>query len=205
MKKRIIFLLLLCVLCSSCATIVKSGKQEVSFTSVPSDAIVIANGRTLGKTPVTTTIDRKSDQTLTFEKEGYKTLTLPFTTTINGWFWGNIAIGGLIGSTTDGLSGAVYEYSPSQYNVTLVPTDKTVAENPEKIKRNEIKSYIISGYNNIIVELNKESGEYVKSLLELLKISKENRNEATEKIKSLSTVYSNIPEFADQVVNYFIK
>ena len=205
MPKKIVFLLLISVLFSNCATIIKSGKQEVSFTSVPDDAIVIVNGRTLGKTPVTTTIDRKSDQTLTFEKEGYKTLTLPFTTTINGWFWGNILIGGLIGSTTDGLSGAVYEYSPSQYNVTLIPTDKTVTNNPETIKKNEIKSYIISGYNNIIAELNSENGEYIKSLLELLNLSKENHNDSVRKIKSLSTVYGNIPEFADQVVNYFMK
>lgn len=205
MPKRIVFLLFLLVLLSNCATIIKGGKQEVSFTSVPEDTIVIVNGRTLGKTPVTTTIDRKSDQILTFEKEGYKTLTLPFTTTINGWFWGNIAIGGLIGSTTDGLSGAVYEYSPSQYNITLVPTDKTFTENTETIKKNEIKSYIISGYNNILMELDTKSGEYVNSLTELLKVKKENRNEAIEKIKQLSTIYRNIPEFADQVVNYFIK
>jgi len=205
MTKKFIFLLLISVLFSNCATIVKGGKQEVGFTSVPDGAIVIVNGRTLGKTPITTTIDRKSDQTLTFEKEGYKTLTLPFTTTINGWFWGNIAVGGLLGSTTDGLSGAVYEYAPSQYNITLTPTDKTIANNPETIKRNEIKSFIISGYNNIISELNYKNGEYVKSLLEMLNVSKEKYNESVEKIKSLSTVYSNIPEFADQVANYFIK
>ena len=46
----------------------------------------------------------------------------------NPWFWGNILFGGVFGSTTDGLSGSVHEYSPSQFFITLVPMTGSPAE-----------------------------------------------------------------------------
>lgn len=104
--------LLICLL-ASCATIVSGKYQTVTFNSEPQGAKVIVNGRTLGTTPLTLPLEKASNQTLSFEKEGYNTVTLPLTTTLNGWFWGNIVLGGLLGSTTDGLTGAVHEYSPS--------------------------------------------------------------------------------------------
>ena len=149
-RRRLMFWgALLC--CSSllfmqgCATIVSGKTQEVSFTSVPDGATVSVQGRALGKTPVTVQLDKKSEQTIVFEKDGYKTLTLPFTTQLDPWFWGNIVLGGFFGSTTDGISGAVYQYSPSQYNITLQPLEGIKSADRE---RNDAKTFIIANYKN---------------------------------------------------------
>jgi hypothetical protein len=56
-----------------------------------------------------------------FSKDGYKPVTMELTTTLDPWFWGNIVLGGFIGSTTDYINGSVNEYSPSQFFVTLTP------------------------------------------------------------------------------------
>ena len=96
----------ICICLGGCASIISGKSQEVSFDSQPDGVTVDVNGKVLGKTPFTVTIARKSDQSITFTKDGYKPTTMRLETSINGWFWGNIVIGGLLGSTTDGLSGA---------------------------------------------------------------------------------------------------
>lgn len=183
-----------------CATIVSGTTQEMTFQSEPEGALVKVDGRPLGKAPMTIQLDRKSSQSLSFELEGYKTITMPLTTTLEPWFWGNILIGGLIGSTTDGVSGAVYEYSPSQYYVSMHPVNGF--DKPQKAKARE---FIVAGYKNIINELNTAPAEYVSSLLEILEVKAEDRDAAINKIKSLSDVYQDIPSFAKQVTDLFLK
>ncbi|MCM2264276.1 MAG: PEGA domain-containing protein [Desulfuromonadales bacterium] len=204
LKRNRIFFFLLAVLFSlvlyGCATIVSGTTQEVTFQSEPEGATVTVNGRPLGKTPMTIQLDKKSEQTLTFELSGYRTVTMPLSTSLDGWFWGNIVIGGLLGSTTDGLSGAVYEYAPSQYFVSLHPLNGI--DKPQKAKARE---FIVAGYKNIVQELNSTPAEYVNSLLELLEVPQADREAAIKKIKGLSEVYSDIPKFAQEVTDLFIK
>lgn len=183
-----------------CATIVSGTTQEMTFQSEPPGAVVKVDGRPLGKTPMTIQLDRMSSQSLTFELEGYKTITMPLTTTLEPWFWGNILIGGLIGSTTDGVSGAVYEYSPSQYYVSMHPINGI--DKPRKAKARE---FIVAGYKNIISELHSTPAEYVSSLCELLEIKPEDREVSIKKLKSLSEIYQDIPSFAQEATDLFIK
>src|SRR5882672_9180903 len=106
---------------TGCASIISGSNQEVTFHSTPEGATVSVNGKTFGKTPLTTALKKKAGQSLSFEKDGYKTVTLQLETRLDSWFWGNILLGGFFGSTTDELSGAAHEYSPNQYMVTLEP------------------------------------------------------------------------------------
>ncbi len=185
---------------SGCATIIKGGSQEVSFQTVPEGATVMLNEKILGKTPLTTTIERKSSQSLSFSKDGYKTLTMPMATSVNPWFFGNILIGGLFGSTTDGLSGAVHEYAPNRYFITLPPESAPVDSITEG--KTKIKEFVILSYSNLFKELAAGDGEYLASLLKLLEINPEQRATTVAKIKSLSEAYKDIPSFADSVVGY---
>jgi len=119
--------ILLCLLfIQACATIISGKSQEMTFTSEPEGVTVTVVGRAIGKTPCTVRLDKEKGRTVTFEKEGYKPRTMALTTTLDSWFWGNIVLGGLIGSTTDGISGAVHEYSPSQYFITLSPINTSL-------------------------------------------------------------------------------
>ncbi len=207
MKKLITLLALLFIgLLAGCATIVSGTSQELSFISSPEGATVTVNGKVLGKAPLTVSLKKEAGQSLTFEKEGYKPLTMRLDTRINSWFWGNIVIGGLLGSTTDGISGGVYEYSPAQYMVTLDPIGTSHLEGPiAKSEAQKAKEFIVIGYANILNNLRAGQGPYLSSLLTMLKIRQENRDEATKKIRALSEAYTEIPEFADHVVNLYIK
>jgi len=59
-------------------------------------------------------------------------------------------------------------------------------------------------------DLSKREGEYLSSLLILLKIKEDNKEDnkedAIKKISSLAEIYyPNIPDFAEQVANYYLK
>jgi RNA processing factor Prp31 len=120
------------------------------------------------------------------------------TTTLEPWFLGNIIFGGLIGSTTDGLSGAVHEYAPNQYYITMVPNDSgTFNENiPEKTK---IIEFVVVSYQNILSDLSTGGGEYLSSLINMLKTESDGNDTIIKKIRLLSEVYSDIPIFAERV------
>lgn len=199
---RLLSLVVCLVAFGGCASLVSGGSQAVTFNSVPDGATVTVNGLVIGKTPITTTIKKKSGQSLVFSKDGYKPITMQLETRMNGWFWGNIVFGGLIGSTTDGLSGAVNEYSPSQYMVSLQPDGSGSLESKTAIEpRQKVKEFILISYKNIQSDLSKGEGEYLSSLLELLKVPREDKAEAVKKLKALSEVYTNILEFADRVTD----
>jgi hypothetical protein len=191
---------------TGCATIMSGGSQEVSFVSNPEGATVTVGGRVLGKAPLTTRIDRKTGQTLSFEKEGYKALTMNLETTVNPWLFGNVICCGLLGSTTDLASGGFYKYAPSQYMVTLQPAETTPLEGPAaKSDAQKAKEFIVIGYGNLLNDLSVGEGSHLSSLLTMLEIPEEDRGEATQKIRTLSEEYKEIPEFADQVVNLYVK
>lgn len=192
---------------AGCASIVSGRTQEVSFASNPEGVTVTVNGRILGKTPLTINLQRQSGQSLIFSKDGYKTLSMELETSINGWFWGNIVLGGLIGSTTDGITGSVHKYAPSQYMVTLEPdgTNKMDGK-PALSDQQKAKEYIVVAYKSLIEELTKnEKGEYVRSLLNILRIPATQQDDAITKIRALAEAYKDIPVFADRVVEMFLK
>lgn len=186
---------------AGCATIITSTSQEVTFTSTPDEVSITINGKAMGKTPLTYNLKKKKDQTVSFEKDGYKTQTRQLTTSLEPWFWGNIILGGLIGSTTDSVSGGIHEYSPNQYHIVMEP-QKGMASTDSN-NNGETVSFIISGYKNIIEELNSHPAEYISSLLKLLKVDENNKEDAIKKIQMLSELHVDIASFAKEVVNYF--
>jgi hypothetical protein len=203
---QFVFLMALIGTVGGCATIVDGTHQSVSFNSTPDGATVMIDGRPVGKTPTMVSLEKKEDQTLSFSKEGYKPLSMKLETRMDGWFWGNIVCGGFLGSTTDGLSGAVDEYSPGQYLVTLQPEDtNTMATVPTNEARRKAEKFIVLSYKEILNDLGSGEGPYLNSLYELLKIPKDDRGTALKKIRALSEAYSEIPDFADRVIQLYLK
>ena len=127
---------------SGCATIASGTDQNVSFDSEPEGATVRVAGKIIGQTPVSSRLDKKNDQTVSFEMEGYRTVSKSLATKTDPWFFGNIIFGGLFGSTTDFATGAIYEYSPDQYFVTLPPVDSAgVLDKKQSIERFVVVTY----------------------------------------------------------------
>ena len=106
---------------AGCATIFNGTDQEVRFESEPSKADVVIGGAKRGTTPTTLTLTKPglNDKHITFEKEGYQeksiVLQKEFATTAILNIFGPT----FLGLGIDALSGALFNYSPSQYTVEL--------------------------------------------------------------------------------------
>ncbi len=104
---------------TGCATIMGSKSQKVTFTTNPQGADVLLKGTKTCKTPCTVDLVKDTYTTVTFQKDGYSSTTVDIEQGIAPIFWGNILIGGVLGSTTDSSSAAMYEYNPDAYFIDL--------------------------------------------------------------------------------------
>ncbi|MEO7306047.1 MAG: hypothetical protein ABIR78_03485 [Ferruginibacter sp.] len=123
------------VLFSSCATLFGHSSYAVLINSEPSGAIVnITNKKNKeifnGQTPATVTLKSsagffsKAEYQVKISSTGYTEQIIPVTFTLNGWYFGNILIGGLVGMLiVDPLTGAMWKLeSPQKINATLIKT-----------------------------------------------------------------------------------
>lgn len=104
---------------SGCASIVGGTSQVVSINSNVKGADVIVNGANVGTTPYNGPVKRGKSTTVTIQKTGYDSKTITLNTEIESIFWGNIIIGGVLGSTTDLSTGAMYKYAPATLQIDL--------------------------------------------------------------------------------------
>ena len=119
-KTCIIVIAAVALFSTGCASVFKGTKQSVSFDSAPEGAEVVLDGFSVGTTPLTLKLKKHAYDTITIKKSGYATQTLPLETKYDGIallnvFWDC--------STTDLLTGAAWEYSPSQYYFQLKKQD----------------------------------------------------------------------------------
>lgn len=108
----------LIVALTGCATIIHGGTQDIRVSSQPPGAVVRVQGMAT-TTPGVLKLERKGTYTLVFEKEGYKAVEVQLNKTVDGWLFGNIIFGGLIGLVIDFVSGAAYKLTPSEVNSVL--------------------------------------------------------------------------------------
>jgi hypothetical protein len=116
---------------SGCATIVAKSTQTITVNSVPPSAeVTIANraGKMVhsGKTPMTVTLKKGAGYfkpeiyTLRFSQQGYQTREMNIRGQVNGWYFGNIVFGGLIGMLAiDPSTGAMYKLNPDTVEAAL--------------------------------------------------------------------------------------
>jgi hypothetical protein len=175
-----------------------STKRQVSTQATPVP-------RLLGVTPLKVILDRSQGQLITFTKNGYKPLVMQLTTRTNPAFWGNIAIGGLIGSSIDNATGAALEYVPNQYFVTLIPLEATSIERTTgQAQRDKAIVFIVRRYAAIMADLSRGSGEDWTSLLGVLQIGPGQDAEARDKIRAFATIYPDAANFATHVADFYL-
>ena len=117
--KKVVFILMLSLF--GCASIVSKSNYPVTFDSDPPKAEVSVkdeNGVSVFQGLTPTTVSLRSGEsyfdskqyTATFTKDGYDPQTSSITSSLSGWYWGNILFGGLIGMLIiDPITGAMYE------------------------------------------------------------------------------------------------
>ena len=79
-------------------------------------------------------------------------------------FFGNIIIGGTIGSITDFATGAAYTYSPSSYQVELVSSEESSSA---FLQRFELRKFAILNISDIAIDLGNDRGGYLETLIKL--------------------------------------
>ncbi len=119
--------IIIMVISSGCATIVKGSDQTVTVLTDPAGATcrLERDGTTIGvvnPTPGSVNIDKSKDQiTIYCEKDGFEQSAGVLSSKFQGMTFGNILFGGLIGVAIDAGTGAMNEY-PDSLNVILIPT-----------------------------------------------------------------------------------
>lgn len=108
-----------------CATLFKGSSQDVGINSNPMKATVKVKSMAgvevfSSTTPTTVKLSKKKEYIVTIGLQGYKEATVQLTQTMEGWFWGNLICGGVIGMVIDFVSGAMWNLEPEQISVTLV-------------------------------------------------------------------------------------
>jgi hypothetical protein len=130
---------------SNCATIVSKSSYPISINSTPSEAkIVVTDKKGLeiysGTTPAVMKLSAgygffgKAQYQVKFSKEGYDTKTVPVFFTLDGWYFGNILFGGLIGMLiVDPATGAMYKLDTEYLNESLTRSYVSTATEELKI------------------------------------------------------------------------
>jgi len=162
-----------------CATITKGTKQLVTINCNVDGASVLLDGVKVGETPFAGEI-KKNKKMLMIKKEGYKTYSAALSTNLEGMFWGNIIIGGTLGSITDFASGAAYAYSPASYQVELIAEGTSLKDFEKKVK---LKKFAMPNISNISADLSIGQGPYLNSVIQLADM--ENDTNSIELIRNL--------------------
>lgn len=131
MRKDQFWLIVFILFLNSCATIVSRTVYPVRIDSSPHKVKVTVADRKgkeiyTGLTPANITLRsgagffQRAIYTITFNKEGFKERTIEVRATLNGWYFGNVVFGGVVGLLiVDPATGAMYRLNEVDINETL--------------------------------------------------------------------------------------
>ena len=136
--KIIIFLAILIL--SSCASIVTRSSYSVTINSTPSNALVTITdirGMTVfsGNTPAVVSLSasagffQRAEYQIRFSSPGYDDRIISIRASIDGWYWGNILLGGFIGMLIiDPATGAMWRINTTFINETLSRSARALSQ-----------------------------------------------------------------------------
>lgn len=119
-------ILALLPLSTGCATIVGGGSsQPVSIEAAPSGARYVIRSSSgievsSGSVPASISLSRKNEYQIDVSLPGYETRTVALSRGTNGWLWGNLVVGWILGFVIDFATGSAYKLEPAFVNVALV-------------------------------------------------------------------------------------
>ncbi len=125
-RLRSLLLAIPLLLGTGCATILGGGSsQPVAIRSATPDAsftIRSLSGLDVaqGKTPQTVVLSRKTEYQLEFTAPGYQPQKIAITKGTNGWIFGNLVIGWILGFAVDFATGSAYKLQPATVDISLV-------------------------------------------------------------------------------------
>jgi hypothetical protein len=133
------------LMAGGCATIVHSGPRAIPIASTPPGAQVSVYDRDnklvmTNVTPFTAKLSSKyayfkgPKYRLVFDMPGHYRSEINLTSSVSGWYFGNLLIGGVIGMLiVDPLTGAMYNLAPEKIQQRLSPAQAAVIEDGEGV------------------------------------------------------------------------
>jgi hypothetical protein len=124
---------LIVLLNTSCASIISKSTYPLSVSTSPSDAqivIIDKKGNEIYKGTTPAKVDLKSGSgffgkaaySVKISKNGYESKTIPVHFKLDGWYFGNLLIGGVLGMLIiDPATGAMYKLETKYINENLSP------------------------------------------------------------------------------------
>ncbi len=169
MKKAFICCLaLLTLYLNGCASIVSSSSRNITITTEPDQAkLEIVNVKEnisilKANTPHTLNMDasagffQPAEFQIKLSKDGYIPQDKQLNAKVNGWYFGNVVFGGLLGILiVDPATGAMWKFYDDKFNVKLY---KDTAEGRISMARevyNGIEAMESSDYNQVIADTSK--------------------------------------------------
>jgi hypothetical protein len=111
----------LLIVSSGCATIMTGGgSQTIHINSEPPGARVFIDGHDSGTSPIAASVDRRQPHFVRIELAGYSPYEMKMGPGLNGWIFGNILFGGVIGIIVDCVDGAVVIEYPDTVDAVLL-------------------------------------------------------------------------------------
>ena len=135
---------------SSCASIVSKSTYPLSINSSPSNAKVSITDKKgkeiyLGNTPTTVKLKAgagffsKAEYQVKFSSPGYDDRILPITFKLDGWYFGNLLLGGVLGMLIiDPATGAMWKIETEFLNETLSKSTASIDPEMKIMNINEI-------------------------------------------------------------------
>ena len=121
MQQPLAIALIPCLFLTSCASILSKSQYPVAITSSPSGAKFTVTNDTgvvvhQGTTPSTVTLPasagylKAASYTVEFSRKGNSSQSIQINAKVDGWYFGNLLLGGLIGMVVvDPLTGAMWK------------------------------------------------------------------------------------------------
>lgn len=201
---RVVCVLALALTVVGCATIISGTSQLMSVNANVDGAqvhlITAAGEQLLGTTPLSTRVKRGQEGTLRVSAPGHRPYESALNKKINTVFWVNIFIGGTFGSTTDYTTGAMYEYEPSTFMVTLQPVDQSAQAMNDWQQRERFRAFILYNTDALVSNLAAAEGEYLDVLVRIFAVPPENRAAAIQRWRAAYAASKTAAEFAATMV-----
>ena len=137
---RIAGAVVLAMLGSGCATVVRGTTENVTITANPPNAQIRTSlGHTCPASPCTVVVDRKTEFVAYAEAPGYQPASLQVATRLGGGgaagMVGNVVLGGVVGIGIDAVSGATLDHYPNPAHIELAPVYRAAPPEPVEPRR----------------------------------------------------------------------
>jgi hypothetical protein len=131
--------------CAGCASIITSGDRKIAVTSEPAGAqITVFNAQSntvaTGTTPTEIKLKKGAgyfkgaDYRLVVEKAGYQTREFEIRHNLNGWYFGNLFLGGALGMlVVDPLTGGMWVLKPDKIDAPLTAATPGITQDDQRL------------------------------------------------------------------------